>query len=137
HSFIVFPGGVGTVEEIFYLLSILLHPENKQGIPLVFAGPESCREYFATLDKFLRRCLGDEIAELYQIIIGEPATVGQIIRESMNQVHQARSESQGAFYFNWQLHIDPMLQQPFIPTHENMASLRIFPDMPRHELASN
>ncbi|WP_292362692.1 pyrimidine/purine nucleotide monophosphate nucleosidase domain-containing protein, partial [Methylophaga sp. UBA1464] len=41
------------------------------------------------------------------------------------------------YYFNWQLHIDPMLQQPFIPTHENMASLRLYSDMPKHELASN
>ena len=137
HSFIVFPGGVGTVEEIFYLLSILLHPENKQGIPLVFAGPESCRDYFETLDKFLRRCLGDKVAELYHIDIGEPATVGQIIRDSVDQVHLARRDSQDAYYFNWQLHIDPMLQQPFIPTHENMASLRLYPDMPGHELASN
>lgn len=137
HSFIVFPGGVGTVEEIFYLLSILLHPENKQGIPLVFAGPESCRDYFTTLDKFLRRCLGDDIAKLYQIVIGEPGTVGQIIRDSVDEVHQIRRETQDAYYFNWQLHIDPMLQQPFIPTHENMASLRLFSDMPKHELASN
>ncbi|MEX0614818.1 MAG: pyrimidine/purine nucleotide monophosphate nucleosidase domain-containing protein [Methylophaga sp.] len=29
-----------------------------------------------------------------------------------------------------------MLQQPFIPTHENMAQLRLFPDMPKHELAA-
>ena len=28
HGVIVFPGGVGTAEEILYLLGILLHPDN-------------------------------------------------------------------------------------------------------------
>lgn len=136
HSFIVFPGGVGTVEEIFYLLSILLHPENRQGIPLIFAGPESCRDYFNKLDAFLCRCLGEEIRELYEIIIDEPDTVGRRIRKAVNSVRQDRRASQDAYYFNWQLHIDPMLQQPFTPTHENMAGLRLNPQMPKHELAS-
>lgn len=136
HSFIVFPGGVGTVEEVFYLLSILLHPENKQGIPLVFAGPESCREYFEILDRFLRTCLGDEIADLYEIIIGQPEVVGQRMREAVTQVQKDREHDHDAFYFNWQLYIDPMLQQPFLPTHENMAALRLDPAMPKHELAS-
>lgn len=135
HAIVVFPGGVGTVEEIVYLLSILLHPENKQGIPLVFAGPESCREYFKTLDQFLRQCLGDEIASLYQIIIGEPDHVGNVIREAVDQVHRERYASGDAFYFNWQLHIDPALQFPFIPTHENMAALKLDPSLPKHELA--
>jgi hypothetical protein len=136
HAIVVFPGGVGTVEEIVYLLSILLHPDNKQGIPLVFAGPESCREYFENLDQFLRQCLGDEVAALYQIIIGEPEKVGHVIREAVDQVHRDRYASGDAFYFNWQLHIDPTLQFPFIPTHENMAALKLDPSLPKHELAS-
>ena len=41
---VVFPGGVGTAEEILYLLGILLHPDNA-GIPfpLIFTGPASGR----------------------------------------------------------------------------------------------
>ncbi len=58
HAVIVFPGGVGTVEEILYLLSILMHPDNSEAIPLVFAGPESCRKYFQALEQFLVDCLG-------------------------------------------------------------------------------
>ncbi len=58
HAVIVFPGGVGTVEEILYLLSILMHPDNNEAIPLVFAGPESCRNYFQALEQFLVDCLG-------------------------------------------------------------------------------
>jgi hypothetical protein len=136
HTIVVFPGGVGTVEEIMYLLSILLHPENRQGIPLVFAGPECCRDYFQTLDKFLRQCLGDDVASLYQIVIGEPEKVGSLVRESVEQVHRDRYASQDAFYFNWQLNIDPILQYPFVPTHANMAALKLDPALPKHELAS-
>ena len=29
HAFIIFPGGAGTVEELLYVLGILIHPENK------------------------------------------------------------------------------------------------------------
>lgn len=136
HAFVVFPGGVGTVEEIVYLLSILLHPDNKQGIPLIFAGPEHCRDYFNTLDQFLRQCLGDEVASLYTIILGNPKEVGTAVREAVEQVQHDRHASQEAYYFNWQLHIDPILQHPFLPTHENMASLRLDPSLPKHELAS-
>src|SRR5204863_8311636 len=40
HAMVVFPGGVGTAEEILYLLGILSHPANA-GIPfpLVLCGP--------------------------------------------------------------------------------------------------
>src|SRR6185437_5349345 len=42
HGFIVFPGGVGTAEEILYLLGILLNPVNANvPFPLVFTGPKS------------------------------------------------------------------------------------------------
>jgi predicted Rossmann-fold nucleotide-binding protein len=44
HGIIVFPGGVGTAEEILYLLGILLHPDNAgTPFPLVFTGPRSRR----------------------------------------------------------------------------------------------
>ncbi|HDZ16466.1 MAG TPA: LOG family protein [Methylophaga aminisulfidivorans] len=136
HCIVVFPGGVGTVEEIFYLLSILLHPDNKQSIPLIFAGPESCRDYFNTVDTFLKQCLGDDVADLYQIIIGQAGLVGSEVKKAMATVHQNRRDTGEAYYFNWQLNIDPSLQHPFLPTHENMAALNLNTDLPKHELAS-
>jgi len=136
HCIVVFPGGVGTVEEILYLLSILLHPQNKTGIPLIFAGPESCRSYFETLDSFLRQCLGDDISHLYEIIIGSSQQVGMRVKQAVQTVHEQRRESGEAYYFNWQLNIDPSLQHPFIPTHDNMAALNIDPSLAKHELAS-
>ncbi|MAT51305.1 MAG: LOG family protein [Porticoccaceae bacterium] len=136
HGIIVFPGGVGTVEEIFYLLSILMHPDNDQSLPLVFAGPESCRDYFSYLDRFLRRCLGDGVADLYRIVIGKPAEVGQSLREAVDSVHMTRRKTQDAYYFNWNLNIDGHLQIPFVPSHENMAALSLSPELPGHQLAS-
>lgn len=135
HCIIVFPGGVGTVEEIVYLLSILLHPDNSQGIPLLFAGPESCRGYFELLDQFLRSTLGDSVSDLYRIIIGEPARIGHEVREALESVHRDRHDSHDAYYFNWRLHIDPDLQRPFVPTHANMAALKLDPALPPHALA--
>lgn len=136
HTVVVFPGGVGTVEEIFYLLSILLHPENQRAMPLVFAGPESCRQYFEELNRFLENCLGREATDLYQIFIGDPAEVARAVKAGVEKVHRQRRRKQEAYYFNWNLHIDPMLQMPFVPTHDNMAALNISRELPRHEFAS-
>jgi predicted Rossmann-fold nucleotide-binding protein len=137
HGVIVFPGGVGTVEEILYLLSILLHPDNSAGIPLILAGPECCRDYFDLLDNFLKTCLGDDIDELYQIVIGKPEQVGSLAKQALERVHAQRRSHAEAYYFNWQLKIAAELQKPFIPTHDNMAALSIKKSLPRHELASN
>src|SRR5690349_11036628 len=47
HGIIVFPGGVGTAEEILYLLGILLHPDNADTpFPLIFTGPKGASAYF-------------------------------------------------------------------------------------------
>ena len=136
HSIIVFPGGVGTVEEVLYLLSILMHPENTESIPLVFAGPETCRDYFETLDQFLVDCLGEDVRRYYQIIVAAPDEVGRTIKAATDNVHALRRKGQQAYYFNWELQVLPELQEPFIPTHERMAALRLRFELPKHELAS-
>jgi predicted Rossmann-fold nucleotide-binding protein len=137
HAIVVFPGGVGTVEEVLYLMSILMHPDNKEAIPLVFAGPDSCREYFQELECFLVDCLGEAVKDYYRIIVGSQEEVGRTIRASVNDVHALRSTTQQAYYFNWELQIPPDLQEPFIPTHEKMAALQLRDDVPKHKLASN
>ncbi len=136
HCVLVFPGGVGTVEEIFYLLSILMHPDNRQSMPLVFAGPESCRQYFEELDRFIDHCLGREATDRYRLVIGHPEEVARQMKAGVEEVHRQRRSGQEAYYFNWNLHIDPMLQHPFVPTHENMASLNLSRDLPGHVLAA-
>jgi pyrimidine/purine-5'-nucleotide nucleosidase len=137
HTIIVFPGGVGTVEEILYLLSLLLHPDNQESIPLVLAGPESCRGYFEELERFLVRCLGEGVRQHYRVIVGAPDEVGRSIRAATDEVHARRRSAGQAYYFNWELQIPADLQEPFIPTHEAMAALVLHADLPKHQLASN
>ena len=137
HAIIVFPGGVGTVEEILYLLGILMHPDNDEAIPLILAGPESCTEYFEELVRFLTDCLGDDVKNYFQVFIGSPHEVGQCMRAAVEEVHEHRSSSNQAFYFNWELNIPPGLQEPFTPTHEKMAALQLDASAPKHELASS
>lgn len=137
HAVIVFPGGAGTAEEILYLISILLHSKNKQvPFPLIFAAPESSREYFSSMDRFIRNSLGEAAGELYQIVIGTPDDVARAVKAGIQQVHNYRRESQEAYYYNWHLHIDPDLQEPFDPSHQNMRDLRLSRALPSAELAS-
>ena len=136
HSIIVFPGGVGTVEEILYLLSILMHPDNHQAIPLVLTGPESCREYFEELERFLIDCFGEEVRSYYRLIVGAEKEVGNAIRVANDEVHARRRAAHQAYYFNWELVISPDLQVPFVATHESMAALQLRLRRPKHELAS-
>ena len=137
HSIIVFPGGVGTVEEILYLLGIVMHPDNDEAIPLIFAGPDTCAEYFQELVSFLKDCLGDDVENHFQVFLGSPQKVGKNVRASVEAVHERRSTSNQAFYFNWELNIPPSLQEPFIPTHANMAALDLSASAPKHQLASS
>src|ERR1700676_4578534 len=53
HGIVIFPGGVGTAEEILYLLGILLHPANASiPFPLIFSGPNESAAYFEQIDAF-------------------------------------------------------------------------------------
>ena len=45
------------------------------------------------------------------------------MRASMEVVKAFRQEGRDAFYFNWQLYIEPEFQEPFEPTHTAMADL--------------
>jgi len=78
HGFIVFPGGVGTCEEILYLLGILLREENAQvPFPLILTGPTASAPYFQQIDQFLRLTLGEAATARYRIIIGDCAEVAR------------------------------------------------------------
>ena len=138
HAIIVFPGGVGTAEEILYLLGILLHPDNA-GIPypLIFTGPSESAAYFEQIDQFLRLALGDDVARHYQIIIDDPGLVARQIAKGIERVRKYRLESRDAFFFNWAINIEESLQHPFQPTHEAMASLNLHRDQPQHEFAAD
>ncbi|HET7931367.1 MAG TPA: nucleotide 5'-monophosphate nucleosidase PpnN [Rhodanobacteraceae bacterium] len=138
HGFIVFPGGVGTCEEILYLLGILLHPANAHiPFPLVFTGPATAADYFGRIDKFLRLVLGDAVAQRYRIIIDDPVAVAHAMRDGIESVREHRVEQHDAFFFNWEITIDLPFQQPFEATHAAMAALDLHRGRPPHELAAD
>ncbi len=138
HGLIVFPGGVGTVEEILYLLGILMNPANA-GVPfpLVFTGPPESASYFRQIDQFLRLLLGEDVARRYRIIIDDPVAVAHAIQDGIQTVRAHRVEQHDAFFFNWEITIDLPFQQPFTPTHAVMAALDLRRGRPPHELAAD
>lgn len=138
HAIVIFPGGVGTAEEILFLLGVLLHPDNREiPMPLLLTGPESSRAYLEQIDAFIGATLGDEARGLYQVIVGDPAAVGSWASGKVRQVREFRHANSDAYYFNWRLQIDPVFQQPFVATHETMAALEISRDQPSAVLAAN
>jgi predicted Rossmann-fold nucleotide-binding protein len=138
HGIIVFPGGVGTAEEILYLLGILLHPDNAGlPFPLILTGPKESSTYFEQIDHFLKLTLGDSVAERYRIIVDEPREVARAMERGLQKVREHRLDTKDAFFFNWTLKIQPEFQHPFAPTHENMASLKLHREQPAHLLAAD
>ncbi len=138
HGIIVFPGGVGTAEEILYLVGILSHPDNRDmPMPFIMTGPSDSADYFRKIDEFLRFALGEEIAELYEIIIDDPEQVAISMMRGLQSVQDHRSENRVSYYFNWSLHIEEVFQFPFVPTHENMRNLELYLDRPVNKLAAH
>ncbi len=138
HAFVLFPGGPGSAEELLYLLGILLHPENRHiPFPLIMTGPESSHQYFIELNDFIGKSLGYEAQQRYKIILDDPVAVAQEINRATEKVIQYRKGSGDALFFNWQLHIELMFQQPFHPTHKSMAALNLHRDQDAHHLAAN
>jgi len=138
HGVVVFPGGVGTAEEILYLLGILLHPDNEaQPMPLVMTGPASAESYFRQIDEFIGTTLGQEAQRRYKVIIDDPQAVAREIKSGLKDVLKFREHHGDAYYFNWRLKIDREFQIPFFATHESMQGLDISEDLPIHILAAN
>ncbi|MFG6179084.1 nucleotide 5'-monophosphate nucleosidase PpnN [Halomonas sp. THAF12] len=138
HGIIVFPGGVGTAEEILYLLGILLHPDNvDMELPLILTGPADSADYFRRIDEFLVYTLGESVRRLYDIIIDDPVEVARTMRKGIDGVTEYRRARQDAFYYNWRLTVARDFQAPFEPTHASMAGLALHRNQPVHELAAN
>ena len=138
HGFVVFPGGVGTAEEILFLLGVLLNPANDgMPFPFVLTGPAESAEYFEQIDAFIGLTLGEEAQAKYEIIINDPEQVAQTMTSGLIQVRSYRKKHKDAYYFNWLLQIQQEFQQPFDPNHENMAALHLHRDQPKHLLAAN
>ncbi|MEX0965034.1 MAG: nucleotide 5'-monophosphate nucleosidase PpnN [Pseudohongiellaceae bacterium] len=135
HSFVVFPGGAGTMEEILYLLGLAMHEENREiPMPLIFAAPAASSHYFETLDVFIRNTLGTEATNYYEIIIDRPDQVAQLSLRNLNKTLSYRRRVDESYAFNWNLTIPESMQNPFDPTHEAMAKLNLDRTLPSGEL---
>lgn len=138
HGIVVFPGGAGTMEEILYILGVLLHPDNVSvPFPLILTGPKSSEDYFKQINQFILDTLGLDAQQRYKIIIDDSIRVAKEMKEGMKQVRKFREQLDDAFYYNWSLKIDNEFQQPFSPTHENMRALELRKGQPVHQLAAN
>ena len=138
HGVVVFPGGVGTVEEILYLLGVLLHPDNCElPFPVIMTGPPESELYFRQIDEFIAQTLGPDAQKRYETIIDDPERVARRTDEGINVVWQNRKRHGEAYYFNWQLKIDEVFQKPFEATHESMRAIELSTDLPVHDLAAN
>ncbi len=138
HSIVIFPGGVGTAEEILFLLGILLHPDNADiPLPLILTGPESSRAYLERVDAFIGATLGSAARARYQIIIGDPAAVATWVLGNVRRVRDFRHSHNDAYYYNWRLRVESVFQKPFVATHDSMARLALSRELPAAELAAN
>ncbi len=126
HGVIIFPGGVGTTEEILYLLGLLLDPANAaQPMPLVLTGPKSAEAYFRQVDAFIGLTLGPAAQNRYRIIIDDPAEVARVMTKGLGAVKAHRIATEDAFNFNWTLAIPHGFQLPFPVSHDSVAALQV------------
>jgi pyrimidine/purine-5'-nucleotide nucleosidase len=138
HGIIIFPGGVGTAEEILYLLGVLLDPANaRQPLPIVLTGPRSSAGYFEHIARFIEGTLGAAALERLHVIIDDPAAVARHLVSAFDEVRAFRRAQSDSYSFNWLLHIPYELQQPFVVTHASMRQLELHRAQPVHRLAAN
>ncbi|MDP4534905.1 nucleotide 5'-monophosphate nucleosidase PpnN [Alkalimonas collagenimarina] len=138
HGIIIFPGGAGTAEELLYLLGIMLHQDNQaQRLPVILTGPKSSENYFKEIIHFIENTLGQDAVDLLEVIIDDPAQVARTLKAGCQNVRDYRRDVGDAYHFNWTLKIDSDFQQPFIPTHKNMAALDLHRRQDTATLAAN
>ena len=137
HGVVIFPGGVGTAEEILFILGVLMHPENKSlPFPLIMTGPSASADYFEEIDAFLVETLGESVRAYYEIIINDPVQVARKMQAGIHEVCEFRTQHVDAYNYNWRLKIDRAFQQEFRPTHETMAALELHKEQDPHLLAA-
>ncbi len=138
HVLVVFPGGVGTMEELLFVLGVLSHPQNHDvELPIFLTGPRESSEYFDTVTRFIELTLGSTALNLVRKVIGDPQLVAKLVTESLEHVTRSRRKQDESFHYNWSLHIEEMFQEPFLPNHETMAQLQLTRELPTQELAAN
>jgi len=138
HGVVVFPGGVGTTEEILYLLGILLDPRNEQQVlPVILTGPQQSAGYFEQIRRFIGGAVGPAAVDRLQFIVDDPAAVARTLVGDISRVRTRRRASNDSYSFNWLLQVPEDFQHPFEVTHESMRGLALHRDQPQHLLIAN
>jgi predicted Rossmann-fold nucleotide-binding protein len=138
HGIVVFPGGVGTAEEILYLLGVLLEPANAElPLPVVLTGPRESAAWFEQLSVFIEGTLGSAALARLTFIMDDPPAVARHMVRSFEAVREYRRARSDSYNFNWLLAVPPGLQQPFEPSHASMRALELRRARPAHELAAD
>jgi predicted Rossmann-fold nucleotide-binding protein len=138
HGIVVFPGGVGTAEEVLYLLGVLLEPANANlPLPVVLTGPRESAPWFEQLSEFIEGTLGSAALARLSFILDDPAAVARHMVKAFAEVREFRRTRSDSYNFNWLLEVPPALQQPFEPTHAAMRALNLRRGQPVHELAAD
>ncbi len=136
HSVVIFPGGVGTAEELLYLLGVMSHPDNKNNpLKIILTGPLSSRDYFKILIEFIEKTLGKSATKLIKLIINDSEKVAKTVLSGVEETTQYRKRLDDSFHFNWRLKVEKEWQTPFSPTHKNMEKLNLSKQQPIHTLA--
>jgi predicted Rossmann-fold nucleotide-binding protein len=138
HGIVIFPGGVGTAEELLYLFGVLLDPANaEQPFPIVLTGPRSSLPWFEQMQRFIERTLGAEAWQRLTIIVDDAAEVARHMVQQFSTVREFRKHANDSFNYNWLLKVPHELQLPFETTHVSMRALRMHREQPVHELAAD
>ncbi len=138
HAIIVFPGGVGTLEEILFLIGTLMDARNAGvSLPVIFTAGPGSEDYFAGIDEFLVSTLGEDVRRHYRVIVNDAVAVARAMREGMDAVVSNRRATRDAFYYNWLLHIPPEMKRHFVVNHTSMAGLDLRRGLPPAELVCN
>lgn len=113
---VIFPGGIGTLEEIAAVLAILLHPKN-EGVhyPFVLSErEEGDGTYMRTVMKFLEQTLGDQTKQHLSVHQG-------FSREGLEDILALSGNKQG--HWNGGLHMPSTAFHPFKLDPSHVASI--------------
>ena len=127
---IIFPGGVGTMEEICYILGLLMDPANRElPFPIILTGPKESEPYWIRVDRFIKKMFGSPASSRYQIIIDDAEKVAREINKGLLEVKFFRDSVQDSYYFNTRLHIPWLFQEHFLATHETVEQIELKDNM--------
>lgn len=138
YGVIIFFGGVGIVEEFFYLLGIFMYLDNQDLFFLViFIGFCSVEVYLQQFYEFVGVIFGYVVQCYYWIVIDDLVEVVKQMVQGLKEVKQFCCECNDVFYFNWMLKIDESFQCLFELIYENMVSFQFSCSLLFYELVVN